>query len=508
MRCPGFMVARKIGAVFRHPAAGGWCRLKKAGAMLLAVLTVLAGCSSLLDPGRDNGEGERSGQGTGSNSLRVRMVGTWVRPIRVQQGAIEGMRFDEDGIFGFIGIHTMNGLAWRIESETLILETNSTRYAQPFESSLSVVMLSDETLVLAGKDYLSGTFRRDDSAGARITGTVNCRKCPDLEEDAFVSLSLLDVSLEDAPAGFVADQNMPATGRQMPIPFHLYYATADIDPGHTYEVRADIIVAGKRRFTTARAYPVITRGNPSTVAVEVVRLAGQAGAEGRASEGDTVSEPAPAAAGDRVLLAGMFSYMADAALFVECRTGRRFPVAMERDYLALERAYLGTEHEPGQAIFVTVEGRFSQRQKMEGEGREEMLIVERFISIVPGEDCKPVETATSLENTYWRLVEVGGMRVAHRSGQEDPHMRLMPGEGKVQGFTGCNNFFGGYLLEGRMLSFSAIGSTRMACPEDPEVEQGFLGALHAATSYRIHGEILELLRDSGVIARFESENRR
>lgn len=395
--------------------------VKKAETALIAVLILLAGCSALLDPGRGSAKDEIIGEGTSSENLRARMVGTWVRHIRGQQGAIEGMRFDEDGIFGFIGIHTMNGLAWRIENETLILSTNSTRYAQPSESSLKVVMLTDRTLTLAGKDYLSGEYRRNDAAGARVTGTVTCRELGALPEDAFIYLSLLEVSFQDAPAGFVADQNIPSPGRQMPIPFHIYYATADVDPLHTYQVRADVVLAGKREFTTAMAYPVITRGNPSTVAVEVVRLAGHAGAEGVISEGDTVSEPAPAAAGDRVLLSGMFSYLADAALFVECRTSRRFPVAMERDYLALERAYLGTEHEPGQEIFVTVEGHFANRQKMEGEGREEMLIVERFINIVPGEDCKTVETATS---------------------------------------------------------------------------------------YRIQGEILELLRDSTVFARFESENRR
>jgi len=36
----------------------------------------------------------------------------------------------------------------------------------------------------------------------------------------------------------------------------------------------------------------------------------------------------------------MFRYLADAAQFEECLTGRSYPVAMEGDYLALERAYL------------------------------------------------------------------------------------------------------------------------------------------------------------------------
>ena len=39
---------------------------------------------------------------------------------------------------------------------------------------------------------------------------------------------------------------------------------------------------------------------------------------------------------------GRFTYMADAALFEDCGSGLRFPVAMEADYLAAERAYLET----------------------------------------------------------------------------------------------------------------------------------------------------------------------
>ncbi|HSG82036.1 MAG TPA: hypothetical protein VLC48_07295, partial [Gemmatimonadota bacterium] len=53
---------------------------------------------------------------------------------------------------------------------------------------------------------------------------------------------------------------------------------------------------------------------------------------------------------ESLTMQGMFSYMADAALFTDCLLDLRFPVAQEADYLALERAYLGVEHEPGEAV--------------------------------------------------------------------------------------------------------------------------------------------------------------
>ena len=44
----------------------------------------------------------------------------------------------------------------------------------------------------------------------------------------------------------------------------------------------------------------------------------------------------------------MFTYMADAARFEECLTGRSYPVATQSDYIKQERAYLVADNpEPG-----------------------------------------------------------------------------------------------------------------------------------------------------------------
>jgi len=44
---------------------------------------------------------------------------------------------------------------------------------------------------------------------------------------------------------------------------------------------------------------------------------------------------------------GEFRYIADAARFTDCLSGRDYPVAMELDYVAAERAYLATVEQPG-----------------------------------------------------------------------------------------------------------------------------------------------------------------
>ena len=53
---------------------------------------------------------------------------------------------------------------------------------------------------------------------------------------------------------------------------------------------------------------------------------------------------------------GRFTYMADAALFEVCGSGLRFPVAMEAEYLAAERAYLETVLEHISSAVMTLDG--------------------------------------------------------------------------------------------------------------------------------------------------------
>jgi uncharacterized lipoprotein NlpE involved in copper resistance len=84
---------------------------------------------------------------------------------------------------------------------------------------------------------------------------------------------------------------------------------------------------------------------------------------------------------------GMFLYLADAARFRECATGLDLPVAMEADYLALERAYLADRPAPGEPLLVSLTGSIVPRPAMEGPGAVDTLRVETFSTTRPGEDC-------------------------------------------------------------------------------------------------------------------------
>lgn len=101
-----------------------------------------------------------------------------------------------------------------------------------------------------------------------------------------------------------------------------------------------------------------------------------------------LSTAAPAAdLGTPVPMAGMYSYMADAALFRDCASGERYPVSFEADNIALESGYLAVVPEAGAEVLVEIEGRIEERPAMEGDGVEVSVIPDRFIGAYPDRDC-------------------------------------------------------------------------------------------------------------------------
>lgn len=88
------------------------------------------------------------------------------------------------------------------------------------------------------------------------------------------------------------------------------------------------------------------------------------------------------------ILKGYFSYMADAALFVDCETNEKYPVAMKGDYITLEKEYLKVAETAGQKVIVELEGEYADLDKIEGEGKRTFLIVNKLIELQPNQTCK------------------------------------------------------------------------------------------------------------------------
>ena len=77
------------------------------------------------------------------------------------------------------------------------------------------------------------------------------------------------------------------------------------------------------------------------------------------------------------------------------------------------------------------------------------------------------------------------------------------GDGKVNGFAGCNRFGGNYQQEGAALTVSELRSTRKACAEDVmQQEMRFLNLLGNAATTEQTGDRLTLKTGEGETLQF------
>lgn len=127
--------------------------------------------------------------------------------------------------------------------------------------------LQEDTPDGNGKMILQGCKLDKPLNEASITGTVTYLQRMALPPNAIILVQLLDVSLADAPSKVIAEQTYTLGQRQVPVPFTLNYDSSKIDEKHSYSIRAKITLDDALRFLSDKSYPVITRGNPSTVDV-------------------------------------------------------------------------------------------------------------------------------------------------------------------------------------------------------------------------------------------------
>lgn len=117
-------------------------------------------------------------------------------------------------------------------------------------------------------------------------------------------------------------------------------------------------------------------------------------------------------------------------------------------------------------------------------------------------DAKPSDGITE---KYWKLVELRGQPVARL--EQEPHLILKAQEGRVTGFSGCNNFTGTYTLDAASarISFGPLAMTRKFCATGMDVERAFSEVLGEADNYSLSGDNLTLNRARmAPLARFEA----
>lgn len=126
---------------------------------------------------------------------------------------------------------------------------------------------------------------------------------------------------------------------------------------------------------------------------------------------------------------------------------------------------------------------------------------------IPEVPALPTPPAVSeLLETHWKLIELMGKPVVFsENNKKEIYIVLGKNGNSVHGFSGCNSIMGKYeLKEGNRITFSAMASTMMACP-DMATETEFNKMLGTVDNYSINGNSMTLNKAKmAPMARFEA----
>jgi copper homeostasis protein (lipoprotein) len=123
-------------------------------------------------------------------------------------------------------------------------------------------------LVLVAALGLARPCAAEDSV---IAGTASYRERITLPPGSVFQAILEDVSLADAPAEQLGSVSIDDPGSP-PFAFEIPFDPADIDPRHTYAVRAQVSVGRKLIFVSDTINPVLTRGGPDRVDIWMIKV--------------------------------------------------------------------------------------------------------------------------------------------------------------------------------------------------------------------------------------------
>jgi len=310
---------------------------------------------------------------------------------------------------------------------------------------------------------------------AEISGQAMYTDEIPLPKDAKFEVFLEDISLMDAPSISIGETSISPAG-QIPIAFTIKYDDENVTLGRSYAVRAKITQNDKLLYTTDTVNPVFTSYNAKKLNLVMKRI---------------YKVP------ESKVMEGMYKYMADAALFKECMTGKYYPVAFEADNLALEEAYSKEVNASGEFLKVELKGKIVKRPKMDGEGDEDTLLVEQFIGIEGKQNCEEQHDNVPIANNYWKVLTVYGKKVKVLENAREAHILLkqgLNGVGELKIVTGCNVLKGSYKIEDQNIKITVkpLEGSEKVCA-DTEMEKNFLESLKNAIYWKIKGEELTLL---------------
>ena len=106
-----------------------------------------------------------------------------------------------------------------------------------------------------------------------------------------------------------------------------------------------------------------------------------------------------------------------------------------------------------------------------------------------------LKTTGSILHDIWIALAIEGQTLKGLPNQ--PRLELMPAEGRLVGFTGCNDLNGRLKVASTRIAFSDLSYTEKACPDIMDIERKFLQSLERVNRYEVKN--LELVLYAGEV---------
>jgi heat shock protein HslJ len=121
--------------------------------------------------------------------------------------------------------------------------------------------------------------------------------------------------------------------------------------------------------------------------------------------------------------------------------------------------------------------------------------------------CSESEAPQPLEGVVWRLVEISENAQSYPTGSKPVTITFDQSTGQVTGFSGVNQFRGSYTVDGSIISFGPVISTRMAGPPElMKLESEILKFVSTDVGFEMTDGSLALSLGESEIARFVPAN--
>lgn len=113
-----------------------------------------------------------------------------------------------------------------------------------------------------------------------------------------------------------------------------------------------------------------------------------------------------------------------------------------------------------------------------------------------------VKNAKPLESTVWHLVKVGGESFTLPADE----FNIILNDNNLGGRGACNSLLGQYATGDKFaLRFSHLGSTKMLCPHNEDLEMKLIQILSKTTHYDIDYDMLMLMQNGTILAVFKAQ---